>query len=101
MSKKSPMSLSLDYLNKKGWTCARVEHWNSFAKIRQDCFGFADILGYHPILGIALVQTTDHTSFSKRKNKITSGFHAKYWLKAGGRILIHGWGPNGLREEEL
>ena len=95
------MQLSLDYLNKKGWTCAIVEKWNAHAKCRQDCFGFGDVLAYHPILGIALIQTTTSAHMAERRAKIQANPHLKGWTRSAGRVLLHGWGGNGLREEEL
>jgi hypothetical protein len=38
----SPTQLSLKKLREEGYTVAVVEHWNSFARIRQDLFGFID-----------------------------------------------------------
>lgn len=103
MSKKSPMSLSLDYLNKLGYSCQIVERWIPGANIRQDCFGFADILAYHKstLLGIALVQTTSAANFMARRTKILRNPHREPWHRAGGHIWLHGWGEKGLREEEL
>jgi hypothetical protein len=99
--KKSPMSLSLEYLNRLGWTCAIVEKWNAYAGVRQDCFGFADILAYKKSHGIMLVQTTSESNFAARWQKVATNPHAAGWKQSGGRIRIHGWGKNGLREEEL
>ena len=96
---RSPTQLSLDFLNKSGWTCQIVEKWNAHAKIRQDCFGFGDILAYR--YGIVLVQTTSWSNFSTRRQKIIASTHCRGWLAAGGRIWRHGWGPKGLREEEI
>lgn len=108
MSKKSPMQLSLDYLSKCGFTCEIVEHWNHFARVRKDCFGFGDILCYGQApeqnngrIGIALVQTTSWDNFNARLRKIVASPHFKAWKRAGGRIFLHGWGDKGLREEEL
>lgn len=95
------MSLSLDYLAKLGWTCQIVEKWNAFAKVRQDCFGFGDILAIHRRQGIALVQTTTWGNFNARKEKIGATIYHLQWKEAGGKILLHGWGDKGLREEEL
>ena len=104
------MQLSLDYLNKCGFTCQIVEHWNAFARIRQDCFGFGDILCYGVArestgesgrVGIALVQTTTDHNFEARYRKIAASPHFKPWKRAGGRVFLHGWGKKGLREEEL
>lgn len=105
MSKKSPTQLSLDYLNKQGMTCAIVEKWNAAAGVRQDCFGFADILAYgreKGVLNIMLVQTTTASNFLARKAKILTSPHYRGWTNAGGRVILHGWGgKDGLREEEL
>lgn len=96
------MSLSLDYLNKCGWTCQIVERWIPGANVRSDAFTFGDVLAYHQGKGlIALVQTTNQTHFSERKMKILDCPHRKGWKAAGGKIYVHAWGPNGLREEEL
>lgn len=118
MSKKSPMQLSLDYLNKCGFTCQIVERRLPIPgkHVTQDCFGFGDILAYMPEERfdgmnpnpafinpgrIALVQTTSWTNFTTRKHKILRGPHFEGWKRAGGRIFLHGWGDKGLREEEL
>lgn len=113
MSKSSPMQLSLDYLNKKGYTCEIVEHWNHFGMVRKDCFGFGDILAYRKafldigvypaklIANIVLVQTTSWSNFTARMHKVRTSPHCRGWKAAGGRILLHAWGPKGLREEEL
>ena len=98
---KSPMQLSLDYLNKSGYTCQIVEHWNSFARKRIDAFGFGDILAYHLKKGIVMVQTTTDSNFNARKVKIFANPHYYGWKIAGGHIIVHGWGKKGLREEEL
>jgi hypothetical protein len=102
MSKKSPMSLSLDYLNKLGYTCEIVERWIPGANIRKDAFGFADILAYHRCKGhVALVQTTSWSNFSARRNKILASPHRNGWKASFGKIFLHAWGPKGLREAEL
>jgi len=40
----SPTARTLKALRDGGATCQVVEHWNSFAKIRQDLFGCIDVL---------------------------------------------------------
>jgi hypothetical protein len=110
MAKRSPVSLSLEYLHKLGWVCHIVEKRLPIPgkHITQDCFGFGDILAYsprghqgQPALGIALIQTTSWGNFSTRHKKIQANGHFESWKRAGGRIFLHGWGENGLREEEL
>ena len=101
VSKKSPMSLSLDFLNKSGWTCAIGEKWIPGANVRKDLFGFGDILAYHPVLGIALVQTTTAANMSARRKKIEVSPHFAPWKRCGGRVLLHGWSDKGFKEVEL
>ena len=40
----SPTQLSLKLMKERGYLCQIVERWNAFAKIRQDLFGFVDVL---------------------------------------------------------
>ena len=100
---RSPTQLSLDYLNKGGWTCHIVEKRLPIPgkHITQDCFGIADLLGYHPVKGVALVQTTSWGNFTTRRAKVSASPHLDGWKRAGGLFLLHGWGDKGLREEEL
>lgn len=104
MAKKSPTSLSLEYLNQLGWTCQIVEKRLPIPGkfVTQDAFGIADILAYHRGKGqIALVQTTSWEHFSHRKAKILASPHRDGWKAAFGKIILHAWGDKGLREEEL
>lgn len=94
----SPTQRSLAILKKNGYTAAIVEHWNPFARIRQDLFGFIDIVaikdGEPGVLGI---QTTSQTNSAKRLQKIMTCPAAKVWLQSGNRIEIHGWAKMGKR----
>ena len=131
-----PMQRSLKHLTHAGWQCAIVERWKPrFDKVkgmipygvRVDVWGFGDILACRLVNSadslldavnrtkvrvkeIALVQTTDATSFSKHKAKILAIPEFQKWKDAGGIVLLHGWakrGPRGkrktwtLREEVL
>lgn len=93
-----PTQRSLQYLRTNGWLCHIVEHWNQFAHIRQDCYGFGDILACNPDRKlIALVQTTSAANFNKRFKKVLAEPKAAIWRTAGGMILVHGWGKKGAR----
>jgi hypothetical protein len=93
-----PTQRSLAHLRKDGWLCHIVEHWNQFARIRQDCYGFGDILAVQPDRKqIALVQTTSTANFSKRMEKILAEPKAAIWRTAGGLIIVHGWAKRGAR----
>ena len=65
----SPTSRSLKWLRDKGYTVAITERWNSYAKVRVDLFGFADLL----CLGdgeIIAVQVTSGANHSARRDKL-------------------------------
>jgi hypothetical protein len=89
-SSTSPTQRTLALCKRQGWTCQIVERWNSFAKIRQDLFGFIDVVvaDGSNILGI---QTTSGDNFAARLEKIKAEPRALAWLNSGGRIFIHGW----------
>ena len=95
--KTSPTQRSLKLLRDDGWTCAITEHWNQFAHIRQDLFGFCDILCMSPTRGFMAVQTTSATNFSARVNKINAEPRAAIFRASGGKIVVHGWAKTGPR----
>lgn len=95
----SPTQRSLKMLRELHWECAIVERWNAFARIRQDLFGFVDILCICPFRGILAVQTTVAGSINKRLAKIETEPRAQKFLEAGGQIVIHGWIKGGKRSE--
>jgi hypothetical protein len=90
----TPTQLSLRYLERSGWTAAVVEKWNPFAHIRQDLFGFADILAFKQGEPVTLVQTTTADNTSKRVKKIKANETATAWTGAGNQIVVHGWKKN-------
>src|SRR5882724_2951811 len=120
MSSK-PVQRSLAHLRKNGWSACVVERWipprgTMKFGVRIDAFGFGDLLActyprdyvpkgkspttkYTTIIPptIALVQATDHTSFSKHKIKILEIPEFYKWKSAGGTVLLHGWGKRGPR----
>ena len=95
MAKRSPTALSMDFLNKSGYVCQVAEKWIPGANMRKDMFDFGDILAYHPMHGIALVQTTTAHNMEARRQKILASPHYAGWKRAGGKIILHGWGKNG------
>lgn len=103
---KSPTELSLDFLRKQGYSVAITEHWNAFAKIRQDLFGIIDLVAIKAgIPGVLGIQTTSRTNISARVKKSMQNKDLLTWYKAGNRFLVHGWGKvNGvwkLEEREV
>lgn len=81
----------------EGWTCGITEHWNHFAKIRQDLYGFADLLCFQGAVTMA-VQTTSGDNVSHRVAKIMDNPIARLWCDGGFRTLVvHGWAKRGER----
>jgi hypothetical protein len=93
----SPTSRTLATLRDEGWIAAVVEHWNQYAKIRQDLFGFADIIAFNQS-DVLLVQCTDGSSVSKRVDKVRASDMAKVWAEGPCRYLeVWGWAQRGAR----
>ena len=81
-------------LKDQGWTCARTEHWNPFAHIRQDLFGFVDILAIKNDQMLA-VQTTTNDNAAARIKKIKENPNYEKLKATGCRIEVHGWALKG------
>lgn len=86
----TPTARTLAWLRKEGYTAAVVEKWNCHTRIRQDLFGFADVLAFRQGEWL-LVQATSGSNTSSRVAKITANDTAKVWIDSGGRILVVGW----------
>ncbi len=99
----SPTQRSLKYLRDQGYTVAITEKWNPHARVRQDLFGFIDMLGIKDGQTLA-VQTTSSSSFSERIKKIEEHENLPAVLAAGWQVTVHGWRKNSkgkwvVREE--
>ncbi len=98
--RKKPAALtprSIELLREEGWNkVVVVEHWNSFARIRQDLLGFIDILALSDG-GTLAVQVCRRSDMATRRNKIANHENVGHVRKAGWCIEIHGWdrGPDG------
>ena len=87
---ESATSRTMRTLRKEGYVCAVVEHWNAHVKIRQDLFGFIDVIAIKPGITIG-VQCTSMTNLSHRRDKIKAEPRARMWLAAGNTIELWGW----------
>ncbi len=101
----TPTQRSKSHLEACGFTVAIVEKWNPHARIRQDLFGFIDLLALREGETVA-VQTTSGSNVAARVDKITSHENLPHVRKAGWRIVVHGWrkAANGkwtLREVDI
>ena len=93
-----PTQRSLERARKAGQLAGVVERWNPHARIRQDLFGFLDLLVVDPERpGVLGVQATSASNVSSRVRKIldlaSSGPSSapRVWLEAGNRIEVWGW----------
>jgi hypothetical protein len=94
----SPTQRSLKLLRDAGYFAGITEKWNQFAHIRQDLFGFCDIVAFKASGPVLLVQTTSGTNVSARVAKIVSNDIARAWLQSENRVIVvHGWAKRGDR----
>lgn len=95
----SPTQRSLSLL-RKSWPLVQVtEKWNQFAKVRQDLFGFVDVLAVGGDFVLA-VQTTTGDHVSNRYEKLRYLPAVVHWLQSPYRkLVIHGWAKRGARGE--
>lgn len=88
---KSPTARSLAYARDKGWTVAVVEKWNPHARIRQDLFGFADLVVLDDKHGLLAVQATTGPHLGARVEKLSAMGVVRRWLARGLRVECWGW----------
>jgi hypothetical protein len=83
---------TMAWLRDKGYTVAKVERWNQFARIRQDLFGFIDILAIRTDrTGVLAVQTTTKPFLDDHSQLIKSLANVRTWLEGDNRIWLLGW----------
>ena len=92
----SPTQRTLAALRDRGCMAAIVEKWNQFAGphgIRQDLFGFIDVLCIEPGEKGCLGVQACGSSFSEHLTKITEtrAEECLKWLAAGNRVELWGW----------
>ena len=93
----TPTKLSLRHLRDNGWPLvAVVEHWNPHARIRQDLYGFIDLLAVGT-RGTLAVQTTTAANVAQRIRKIADHPNLPAVRAAGWSIHVHGWDKRGGR----
>jgi hypothetical protein len=97
----SPTQRSKAYAKDLGYEVAIVEKWNAWAKVRQDLFGFGDLLCMKRNEPLLLIQTTTTANMAARWHKIKSSPLSAHWLSTGNKLEIWGWskrGPRGQRK---
>jgi hypothetical protein len=98
MSKSTtPTQRTLARARQLGFTCGIVEKWNPHAHVRQDLFGFADILAMREGCGLIAIQTTSDDHRADHRAKILAEPRARLWLECGNRVELWTWGKHGER----
>lgn len=94
----SPTARTKELLEGFGFRVAITEHWNQWAHIRQDLFGFIDLvaLGTGKVIG---VQTTTASHRASRREKILALDNARRWCQAGAYIWLITWSKRGPRKK--
>jgi len=92
----SPTQLTLRHLRADGWLAAVVEHWNPHARVRNDLFGFIDVVGVRRDETIG-VQATTAPNVSSRVHKIADHPNIGAVREAGWQIEVWGWAKKSGR----
>ena len=86
----SPTQRTLAKLRAEGWLPAVVEKWNPHARIRQDLYGFIDLVALKDGETLA-IQACAGSSLSARVKKITDHENLSAVRKAGWTIQVWAW----------
>lgn len=87
----SPTQLTLRKLREDGWPLVEVvEHFNPHARIRQDLFGFVDVVAVGPD-GTLAIQATSASNVAARVRKIADHANVAAVREAGWAIHVYGW----------
>ena len=104
MASKSATQRSLEYLREQGYHCEVVEKWNPWKRVRQDLWGWCDILAIRRDEVLAVQVTA--AGVSSRIKKIQESDTIAHVREAGIRVEVHGWtkranGKYALRVEDI
>ena len=103
-SSLSPTQRSLAFLREEGYLVSIVERWNPHARIRQDLWGWCDLLAIRK--GEVLAVQVTASAVSARIKKIQESETIGPVRDAGIRVVVHGWRKNSkgryvLRVEDI
>src|SRR6266511_2076209 len=93
----TPTSRTIAALKAMGYQVGRTEHWNAWAKVRQDLFGAEDVVGLKAGIRLLLIQATTGENVSHRLAK--SKAVAMVLASTGNLFEIWGWRKCGARGE--
>lgn len=90
----TPTQLTLRKLRADGYIAEVVERWNPHANVRNDLFGFVDVLALRGNETLA-IQATTAPNVMARVNKIANSPQIGSVREAGWTIRVWGWGKKG------
>lgn len=90
---ESYLERSMKVLKRHGFMVQKVETFNQFGNVRQDLFGFIDILAIHPSYGTVGVQVCGPGDFAEHMDKLLGSRREALmlWLLAGNKAVLVGW----------
>lgn len=92
----SPTARTLEYMRNQGASPWVVEKWNPFAHIRQDLYGFIDVVALRPgEQGLLGIQATTDSHGAERVTKIQGIDVARLWLSCKNPIWVMTWAQRG------
>jgi hypothetical protein len=102
VSRVSPTQRTLRELRSLGRVCGIVERFNHHAGpfgVRQDLFGFIDVISLDVERGIVGVQCCAGSGHAAHRRKILEECtqEAMEWLRCGGRIELWSWSKRKLK----
>lgn len=91
----SPTARTLEWLRNNRWEPRVVEHWNPYARIRQDLYNIIDVVGLREgFSGVLGVQATSDSNRSARIQKIVESEFGGLWIRAGNPLWVVTWGKH-------
>ena len=96
-----PSQRTGQWLKRLGFKVGTVERFVKFPGmehgIRQDLFGFIDLIAMHPKYGIVAVQATVGAAHAAHVDKIEAEPNALFWTRCGAVIWLVSWRKGGER----
>lgn len=93
----SPTQRSKAYAESLGYQVAIVERWNQWAKVRQDLYGFIDLLCLKEGACLIAIQATSTGNMNSRIAKIKTLPASWKWITSGNRLEVWGWALRGKK----
>ncbi len=88
----TPTQRSCALLRGQGYLVDIVEHYNAYARVRHDMFGWGDLVALHPSKqGVLAIQTTTGANLAARIEKASQMRSFRLWVAAGNPVEFHGW----------